>query len=95
MILYFTTMVLTLLLIVSAFYCFKFAMIVLRIQDALQESLDLLDSKHQRMSEILQRPLFFDSPEIRQVLRDIEDSKKSLHSIALALSSDFNEDEAA
>lgn len=94
MILYFIILVLAILLAATAFYCLKFAMIVLKIQDALQESLDLLDSKHRRISEILQRPLFFDSPEIRQVLRDIEDSKKSLHSIALALSSDFKEDEA-
>jgi hypothetical protein len=95
MILYLVILVLTILLAVVCFYCFKFAIIVLRIQDALQESLDILDSKHRRISDILQRPLFFDSPEIRQVLRDIEDSKKSLHSIALALSSDFKEDKEA
>jgi hypothetical protein len=86
--------VLIILLVAISYYCIKFGLIIVRMQDALQDSMDVLDDKYGRISEILQRPLFFDSPEVRQVLRDIDDSRRALHSVALALSSDFEEDKA-
>ena len=48
-----------------------------------------MDEKHINITEILQRPLFYDSPEVRQVLWDIDDARKALHIIALELSKDF------
>lgn len=68
-------------------------MIILNVQEAVQESLDILESKYNIISSILQRPLFYDSPEVRQVLREIELSKESIHSIALKLTNDFNGEE--
>jgi hypothetical protein len=94
MIAYAAISILIVLLIVISYYCIKFGLVIVRMQDTLQESMDILDEKYGRISEILQRPLFFDSPEVRQVLRDIDDSRRALHSIALALSSDFEEDKA-
>jgi hypothetical protein len=72
-----------------AYYSFKFGMIIIRIQDRLQDSLDIMDEKHINITEILQRPLFYDSPEVRQVLWDIDDARKALHVIAFELSRDF------
>ena len=72
-----------------AYYSFKFGMVIIRIQDRLQDSLDIMDEKHINITEILQRPLFYDSPEVRQVLWDIDDARKALHIIALELSKDF------
>jgi uncharacterized membrane protein len=76
--------------VVSAYYSVKFAMVIIRVEDRLQESLDIMDEKHASITEILQRPLFFDSPEVRQVLRDIDGARRALHLIALELSKDFN-----
>ena len=67
-------------------------MTLLKVQDVLEESLDVLDEKHQKIAEILERPLFYDSPEVRKVLSEINETKMSLHRIAYALSSNFNED---
>jgi uncharacterized protein YpmB len=85
--------VLIILLIISIFYCFKFALIILNIQEAIQQSLDILESKYATIGSILQRPLFYDSVEVRQVLREIEKSKEAIHLIALKLTDDFEGEE--
>jgi hypothetical protein len=80
------------LLITTAFFAYKsikFGLVILKIQDKIQSSLDIMDEKHASITEILQRPLFFDSPEVRQVLWDIEGARKALHLIAIELSKDF------
>jgi hypothetical protein len=81
------------LLIVSLYYCFKFAMIILKIQDVLEESLDTLDERYRSIDEILNRPLFYDSPEVRTVLEDIRVTRQAMHSIARALVENFDERE--
>ena len=66
-------------------------MIVLKIQESIQMSVDVIDEKHQKITEILSRPLFYDSPEVRQVLRDIDDVRESLSDVARDLTKDFDE----
>ncbi len=75
-----------------SFYCLKFALTLLRVQDVLEESLDVIDDKHQKISERLERPLFYDSHEVRKVLSEIDETKAALHRIAFSLSSNFNEE---
>lgn len=58
-------------LVVSVYYNYKFARVILRAEDAIEESLDLLDERYQSMSEIVKRPVFFDSVEVRQVMAEI------------------------
>ena len=79
------------ILAISLYYCFKFAMIILKVQEAIEESLDILDQRYKNMSEILDRPLFFDSPEVRSVLEDINYSRNAIHNIALSLVDNFEE----
>jgi hypothetical protein len=67
-------------------YVIKFALIILRVQDAIEESLELIDEKFASISRILKIPLYYDSPEIRSVLRDIESTREALLSIARTLS---------
>ena len=81
------------LLIVSLYYCFKFAMVILRVQDVLEESLDTLDERYGSITEILNRPLFYDSPEVRTVLEDIRVTRRAMHTIARALVENFDERE--
>ena len=83
----------SLLLAVSMYYCFKFAMTILRVQDVLEESLDTLDERYASITEILNRPLFFDSPEVRTVLEDIRVTRQAIHTIARALVDNFDEKE--
>mgnify|MGYP001272499026 CR=1 FL=1 len=70
--------ILTLLLGVSVFYSIKFALIILKVQDAIEESLDILDERYSAMSKVLDIPLFHDSPEIKRVVEDIRISRDTI-----------------
>ena len=85
--------ILSTLLSLSLFYCLRFGIIILRVQDTLQKAVDTIDEKHESITEILARPLFFDSPEVRQVLKDIGDVRNSLNDMAKDLTKDFKEKE--
>jgi len=69
----------------SLYKNFKFGMIILKMEDTIEDCLDVIDEKYEKMAEVLSRPLFFDSPEVRQVVMDIKAVRDSLHSVALSL----------
>jgi hypothetical protein len=52
------------------------------MQDILEESLDDLDKKYAVFSKILERPVFFDSVEVRQVIQEIKGCQDLLLKIA-------------
>ena len=70
------------LLVVSLYYNIKFGIIILRVQDSIEESLDVMDERYASISQILKIPIYYDSPEIRTVLRDIEQTRDSILYIA-------------
>jgi len=76
---------LCLLLAFFIYQTIKLGMAVLRMEDAIEECLDVIDEKYDAMSEILKRPLFFDSPEVKAVVKDISVVRDSLHSVAISL----------
>ena len=64
------------------YYCFKFAFAVLRVQEAIEDSLDSIDQKYQRLGEILKIPVFFDSPEIKRIVEEIYEVRLSVLYVA-------------
>lgn len=82
MTLYYIIAILIFLLIVALYFCFKFALIVLRTQDALSESLDILDQKYQNLAKILEIPIFYDSTEVKRAINEVEDAKNVILYIA-------------
>lgn len=72
--------------LISTFYCIRFALLLLKVEDALQESIETIDDRHDNILNILKIPLFYDSPEVKQVLRDIETTRESLDHVAVQLS---------
>ena len=46
----------------------------------------MLDERYESISKILEKPVFFDSLEIRQVIKDISDSRDSILFIANSIS---------
>lgn len=76
---------LLILLGVAVYFCYKFAMIIINMQEVIEESLDILDEKYAKISEILNIPIFFDSKEVRDVLREIKGVKDSILLIAQKL----------
>lgn len=67
---------------VSIYYLVKFSLILLKVQDAIEESLDVIDERYQSISKILEIPLFYDSPQIRQVVNDIKITRDTLLTVA-------------
>ena len=51
-------------------------------QDALEQSLDRLDDRYESISKVLEIPLFYDSPQIRQVVADIKECQNSILYVA-------------
>ena len=73
---------LSIALVVSMFFCIKFALIILRVQEAIEESLDIIDLKYSNLNKILEIPIFYNSPEVKSVIQEIEDTRDSLLYIA-------------
>ena len=74
--------VLSICLIVSLYYVVKFSLIILKIEDAIEESLDIIDERYRSISSVLEIPIFYDSPQIRQVVNDIKVTRDTLLLIA-------------
>ena len=72
----------TVLLGISLFYNYKFGRTLIRMEDALEESLDKLDQRYVSISQVLEIPLFYDSPQIRQVVADIKECQDSILFVA-------------
>ncbi len=81
---------LTILLLFFGYFCIKFALALIRVQEAIEDSLDEIDSKYNRMSEILKIPVFFDSPEIKNLISEIYDVRESVVYVADRLSGSVN-----
>ncbi len=77
--------ILCILLGIAVYFCFKFAMIIINVQEVIEESLDILDEKYAKISEILNIPIFFDSKEVRDVLFEIKGVRDSILTIAQRL----------
>ena len=84
--------VLSILILYSAvvtFYCIRWALIILRVQESIEGGLKVLDEKYSKISKIMERPLFYDSPEVRQVLVDLGEARDMLHQVAYDMSANL------
>ena len=72
----------TVLLVVSLYYNYKFGRTLIKMEDALEISLDRLDERYESIAQILEIPLFYDSPQIRQVISDIRQCQDSILFVA-------------
>lgn len=68
-------------------FAYRSAMSILRVQDAIEESLDVLDKRYESISKILKIPLFYDSPEIKRAVDDIGKSRDAILYVANQLTS--------
>jgi len=72
----------TVLLGISVFFNYKFGRALIRMEDALETSLDKLDERYESISKVLEIPLFSDSHQIRQVVSDIKECQNSILYVA-------------
>ena len=80
--------------LVASYFAIKFGLILLNVQDALEESLDVLDEKYHNMGQILEIPLYADTPEIKRLRDDLLASQKAVLAVASKLTKNLiNENE--
>jgi len=77
-----TIIFLLILLLLSLYYNYKFGITIIKMEDAIEISLDKLDDRYERIQKVLNIPLFYDSPQVRQVLEDIRESRDSILYVA-------------
>ena len=82
---------LIILLLFFGYFCIKFALALIRVQEAIEDSLDEIDRKYNRISEILKIPVFFDSPEVKNLINEIYEVRESVVYVADRLSDSVNE----
>ena len=66
---------------------------ILRVEDTLEGSLEIVDERIDAMQKILEVPLFSDSPEIKKIHTDMQDCRDALVDIANSLTKQINEPE--
>jgi hypothetical protein len=85
LILWITIGCLLVLALIAGYFAIKFALTILRVQDAIEESLDVLDDTYAVISRILEIPLFYDSKEVRETLQTIGKARSSILNVATVL----------
>jgi len=75
-------------LCIAAKKLYTFSVIILNVEESIEESLDLLNHHYGKMNEVIQKPVFFDSIEVRQVMNDIKQCHFAILKIANKLTSD-------
>lgn len=83
--------IIVLLLMLLFFVCqklYKFSIIILDLETSVEECLDVLNLHYGKMNEVIQKPVFFDSVEVRQVINDM----KSCHSAVLLVANKLTSD---
>ena len=90
-----STSLLTVACIVSIYFNLRHGILILKTTDLIESALDSLDERYESISKILEIPIFYDSPQIRQVLDDIDLSRDSILEVAnyLAAVENVNEQE--
>lgn len=73
-------------------YTYKFAIKIIKTEDMISNAIDTLEERYESISRILDRPVFFDSVEIRQVINDIYECQKSIYDIAVLIGNLEEED---
>jgi hypothetical protein len=79
--------ILFLLSCVSSYYAIKFGLLLLKIEDEINDSLSDIDTSFKIFNEILQKPIFFDSVEVRQCVNEIKRTRQMIIRIANRLTS--------
>ncbi len=67
---------------------YKYSLIILEVEDAIEKSIDVLNERGESIQKILEKEVFFDSVEVRQVINDIRLSRDAVFFVSAALLGD-------
>jgi hypothetical protein len=82
-------------LALSLYYNFKFGVLILKYVDQIEETLDVFDENYSNLSEVIEMPVFYDSPQVRSVIQDIGNCRDSILKAANILGNVEEEEEEA
>ena len=88
-----TTVTFLVLLVTTTAYMVKFARIILRVQDQVEESLDMLNDYYGRIAHIANTPVLIDEPYVREILGLIKGLRDAVLLIASKLVSFAKQEE--
>lgn len=81
--------VLIIALCVAIYGIVRLARLVFDVEDALSESLDIIDKSYAEISTVLDTPVMFDSPEVRTVLFQIKRVRDAVFYISNVLAAPY------
>jgi len=73
------------IIFILSFYVYLFAKRILETEEKIDSAMEVLEEKYKSISAILDRPVFFDSVEVRQVINDIYKCQESIYQIMLTV----------
>jgi len=76
---------------VSGYFLYRWSLAILRIEDAIPQALDVMDISYSNVADILEQPIYYNTPEVRQLLLEIERVQSSILYVANVLSLDDSE----
>jgi hypothetical protein len=82
--------ILSFLLITSIYYCIKFALIIIKIQESIEDSIDIIEDKYEKISEVLEIPVFYDSPEVKKVVEELDQARLALLYVGDLMTNEFS-----
>ena len=86
--------VLVFIILFLAYKLYQFSMLILRIEDTVEDCLDLLNESYENVSKILEREVFFDSVEVRQTIEEIKSVRRVILKIAETLTKNMDNNDS-
>ena len=69
-------------------------MIILKTEEKLTNALDAIDEEYMEISKVLEKPVFFDSQEVRQVVSSIDNVRNTFLNISTYIIEDYKDTES-
>lgn len=73
-----TSIVFFILFLISLYFNVKHGILIIKMTESIEKTIDILDQKYNSISQILEIPVFYDSPQIKIVVDDIKSCRDSL-----------------
>lgn len=74
------------------YFCVKFGITIIKTQEAVEECLDKIDEKYNRLSQIVKMPVFYDSPEIKNIISEITSIQDDILEVAAILTNSLEKE---
>jgi hypothetical protein len=69
-------------------------MLILKTEEKLTNILDAIDEEYMEISKVLEKPVFFDSQEIKQVMTSINNVRNTFLNISAYIIEDYDDSDA-